>query len=170
MKKLVCAILFLVLIAAAWLILRREERVGEEGMRERGRLIFNSPLLQWEWARLKCDTELNSSIAQVLHIVDGKEARCAEELRGEQYDKLRKPFLCNKEDAGRIDGAVRRRDDCTFPVERPVDEKTREYYAFVLVCVADMKNWSYVEGGKCPLDYPQSVVYVVVDEKGDVFY
>ncbi|MEM3690517.1 MAG: hypothetical protein QXZ40_02200, partial [Candidatus Micrarchaeia archaeon] len=134
--------------------------------RERSKLITLSPFFKQEWVKLKCDTEINRSVAQVLHIVDGL---CVEEMKGEQYEKMRKPFLCTSEDAKKIDEAVRRKNDCTFPLGNPLDEKTKNYFAFVLVCVADLTNWSYV-GGACPVGYPQSLVYVVVDEGGSVYY
>jgi len=156
-----------ILLLFVWLAVRGDYRVGEEGMKEKGKLLTSNPFLQQEWSKLKCDTNLNSSVAQILHIVDGS---CAEEMRGEQYEKLRKPFLCNSEEAGRIDRAVRKKNDCVFQVENPLDENVRNYYAFVLVCVADLTNWSYVGGGACPAGYPQSLVYVVVDEEGRVYY
>jgi len=174
--KIIRALAYTILIAIALyvalsLIGRKDYRVGGAEMRAKYERLLTYNILNDDWKKLNCTVELNSSLAQGLHIVkEGKNAFCAEEIRGEPYDKLGNAFSCSADDAAKVDGAVRSSGNCTFALGNSVPEDVLNYYAFVLTCVANLTNWTYVEGGPCPSESPQSVVYAVVDDKGNVFY
>lgn len=155
----------------AWLLaLKKDYRVGGAGMRESYQRLIANDALREDWKKLNCSVDINQSLAQNVHVVSYSGVSCIEELGGEQYGNFKKPFSCNVEDAARIDAAVRKKNDCTFQLGTPLDAEVRDYHAIVLVCVANFTNWNYVGGGPCPLEYPQSVIYAVVDERGNVFY
>jgi len=170
------AVLYAVAIALlfyiGWLLVSMKDyRVGEAAVRSNYYKLINDSTLEYDWWKLNCSVDMDDSLGQGLHIVrEGNSASCVEEVRGNSYNALKKPFSCNSEDARRIDEAVRRKNNCTFRLGTPLSDDVLDYNAFVLVCVADLTNWSYAGGGECPSDYAQSIVYAVVDDKGNVFY
>jgi len=167
-----CLVIAAVVLYAVWSLLgKKDYRVGGLGMESRYSPLLSQDAVKSNWEGLNCTVQLNKSVAQVLHIVrEGGRASCVEEMRGEAYPGLRKPFLCNDEDAARIDNAVRQKNSCEFPLETMISNNENNYYAFVLMCVVNMTDWKYVGGGPCPAEYPQSVVYAIVDDAGRVFY
>ncbi|QLJ52973.1 MAG: hypothetical protein Sv326_0798 [Candidatus Fermentimicrarchaeum limneticum] len=167
-----CLVIAVVILYTGWsLLVKKDYRVGEQGMESRYQPLLSHDAINSDWEKLNCTVQLNNSLAQVLHVVrEGGRTNCVEEMRGELYSELRKPFLCNDEDAARIDNAVRQKDSCEFPLETVVNSSENDYYAFVLMCVVNMTDWKHVGGGPCPVEYPQSVVYAVVDDAGKVFY
>jgi hypothetical protein len=174
MRKIMLAYIIIAVLALCivWFIfIKKDYRIGRQGMMDKYVNLLADNALKGDWKKLNCTVNLSASLVQCLHIVwDNGRVVCAEELRGEFYDKLKKPFSCTPEDAERIDEAVRKKEDCTFSVSAPINEGVLNYHALVLVCVADFTNWTYVGGRPCPLEYPQSVIYAVVDDKGNVFY
>jgi len=170
-KALLYIIAIVLLSYLGWLLVSKKDyRVGEAAVREKYYKLINDSTLKYDWWNLKCTVDIDDSLGQGLHIVrEGNSASCVEEVRGDSYNALKKPFLCNSEDARRIDEAVRGKN-CTFQLGKALGNDVLNYHAFVLVCVADLTNWSYAGGGECPSDYAQSVIYGVVDDKGNVFY
>jgi hypothetical protein len=149
----------------------KDYRVGEPAMRGKYEQLIAYNALREDWRKLNCTVNISDSLAQSLHIVkEGSSLSCVEDMNGELYNNLRKPFSCNAQDAGSIDDAVRKNGSCVFPLNMPLNEDVRDYHALVLLCVVNLTNWNYTGRGPCNVGYPQSVIYAVVDSNGNVYY